>query len=80
MNDARRETSTTLSGSEESLERVLGGRGSGLPCAYCQELIHAHEIEYEIIEPMDTASPKAQQPTARLHLRCYESWLATQGC
>jgi hypothetical protein len=77
MNDAHREFGPgTL---EDGLGKVLGGRGSGLPCAHCHEVIHAHELEYEIIET-DSAGRKPQRPTPRLHLRCYESWRATQRC
>ena len=64
---------------DESLHRVLAGRASGVPCAQCHELITAAEIEYEIIEPVEAADSKAQHPTPRLHLRCYDSWRATGG-
>jgi hypothetical protein len=64
---------------EDPLQRVLAGRGSGLPCAHCHELITAAEVEYEIVESADAADSIAQQPTPRLHLRCYESWRATYG-
>ena len=66
-------------GFDESLHQVLAGRGSGLPCAHCHGLITAAEIEYEIIEPVEAADSKAQHPTPRLHLRCYDSWRATGG-
>lgn len=61
---------------EDDLHRVLAGRGSGLPCAHCHELISAAEIEYEILDPVDQAQPTAQHAALRLHLRCYDSWRA----
>jgi hypothetical protein len=82
MNETRR---TLDSGTDEErrfeapLQRVLAGRGSGQPCTHCHELISAAEVEYEIVESADTAGSKAQQPTPRLHLRCYESWRAIYG-
>jgi hypothetical protein len=82
MNEAR---STLDSGADEGrtfegpFQRVLAGRGSGQPCAHCHELISAAEVEYEIVESADAADSKAQQPTPRLHLRCYESWRAIYG-
>jgi hypothetical protein len=80
MSDAHRESATEmLQGLDDGLGRVLGGHGSGLPCAHCREVIHAHELEYEIIEPTDGPGPTSQQPTDRLHLRCYESWRARRG-
>ncbi len=80
MNDAHRDLGPgSLHGLDDGLGRVLGGRGSGLPCAHCHEVIHAHEVEYEIIEPTDGPGQSPQQPTPRLHLRCYEPWRAKEG-
>jgi hypothetical protein len=82
MTDARRELNSAAgdeSRFDETLDRVLAGRGSGLRCAHCQELITAAEVEYEIVEPVDAADSNAQQGRPRLHLRCYESWRATCG-
>ncbi len=46
---------------DESLHRVLAGRGTGLPCAHCHELITAAEVEYEMkiaqIAPLAEAVP-----------------------
>ena len=80
MSDAHREFAPGMPhGLDDGPGRVLGGRGSGLPCAHCHEVIHAHELEYEIIEPTDCPGTKSQEPPPRLHLRCYESWRARQG-
>jgi hypothetical protein len=82
MRDGRRKSDSGCgdgSSVEESLHRVLAGRGSGLRCAHCDELITAAEVEYELIEPEEAADSKAQRSTPRLHLRCYESWRATYG-
>ena len=82
MTDAHRELNSAAgdeSRFDETLDRVLAGRGSGLRCAHCQELITAAEVEYEIVEPVDAADSNAQHARPRLHLRCYESWRATCG-
>jgi hypothetical protein len=54
MRDGRRKSDSGCgdgSSVEESLHRVLAGRGSGLRCAHCDELITAAEVEYELLEP-----------------------------
>lgn len=68
-----------VSGFARRVEEVLAGPGSGLPCAHCHQLITVGEIEYEIPEVAEAAEQGAQQPTPRLHVRCYESWRASCG-
>jgi hypothetical protein len=82
MNQARRTLDSETDEErrfEDPLQRVLAGRGSGQPCAHCHELISAAEVEYEIVESADAADSLAQQPTPRLHLRCFEAWRAIYG-
>ena len=47
-------------------QRAFGGKGSGLPCSLCEELISAHEYELEY--------GAEGGEVLRFHVRCQEIW------
>lgn len=52
----------------ESL-RTWAGHGTGALCDGCGNSIEAHEIEYEVELPADSANP-----ALHFHLDCYRFW------
>ena len=47
-------------------ESAFAGKGSGLPCSLCEQLISAHEYELEYGSDGDE--------TPRFHVRCQAIW------
>jgi hypothetical protein len=44
---------------------VIGGVGTGQPCAVCDEIITSAETEYEVAGPVIIV---------RVHVACYQAW------
>jgi hypothetical protein len=46
-------------------DHVIGGAGTGIPCAVCDETIPSAESEYEVAGPV---------MIVRVHVACYHAW------
>lgn len=46
--------------------KIFGGKGDGIRCACCDELVTARQIQYDV-EPNDAQS-------LAMHLNCYNAW------
>jgi hypothetical protein len=46
-------------------DHLLGGRGTGEPCAVCDETITGSETEYEVTGTV---------MIVRVHVACYHAW------
>ena len=50
--------------------RLFGGAGDGAPCACCDRIISASELEFEV------ECPVGAKATLPMHLHCFEAWRA----
>ena len=46
-------------------DHVIGGPGTGEPCAVCDEIIRRGESEYEVTGPL---------MIVHVHIACYHAW------
>ncbi len=52
-------------------EQVLGGLGSGQPCAVCDKTVEMEDVELEL----QFASDRDSRPThCHVHARCFTAW------
>jgi hypothetical protein len=53
-------------------DRTWGGRGAGLACIVCGELIPVTDTEYELQFSAGSTPPRLDR--FHLHLRCFSAW------
>jgi hypothetical protein len=58
--------------------KVWAGRGSGLPCAHCEQPIGINEVEYELSVAAVSARLQADRGVLRLHLKGHNPWRAAK--